>query len=172
MFLHVYDAGSQLLVGLIPRGLIVPSAYDEVEAIHAQMAKDAHRTGRPAVILLIVESSDKPDASTRERLACSESRIPQLLFFLVATSSVARLVLMAVDWLRRGKPARAVRSTHRSYEHARDRLAQVTGISARHIDALHRELRELEQKRLQPPPCTHPAAAASGGDEPPRMLND
>jgi hypothetical protein len=172
MFLHVYDAGSQLLVGLIPRGLIVPSTYDEVEAIHAILAEDARRTGRPAVILLIVESSDKPDASTRERLASSESRIPQLLFFLVATSSVARLVLLAVDWLRRGKPARAVRSTHRSYEHARDRLSQVTGISARHIDSLYRELRELERKRLQPPPSTHQAAAASGVQEQRRIQSE
>lgn len=172
MFLHVYDARNQLLLGLIPRGLVVPAAYEEVEGIHARMAADAQRSGRPAVILLIVESSDRPDASTRQRLAASESRIPNLLFFLVATSSVARLVLLAVDWLRRGSPARAVRSTHKSYERARDHLVQVTGMSADYIDSLHRALRELERKRLQPPLPTHSAATASGHAEQGRMLDE
>lgn len=172
MFLHVYDAGNQLLVGLIPRGFIGPSTYDEVEASHATMAEDARRSGRPALILLIVESSDRPDASTRQRLADSESRIPHLLFFLVAHSSVARLVLLAVDWLRRGKPARAVRSTHRSYEQARDRLAGVTGLSPRYIDTLHEQLRELERKRLQPPLPAHLRRTASAEGEQSRMLNE
>jgi hypothetical protein len=165
MFLHVYDSSNQLLVALVPRGLVVPSVYEEVEAIHARMAEDARRSGRPAVILLIVESADRPDAATRQRLAASESRIPHLLFFLVAHSSIARLVLLAVDWLRRGTPARAVRSTHKSYEQARDRLAQVTGMSAEYIDSMYRALRELERRRLQPPlpPPPVPAASAQAG---------
>jgi hypothetical protein len=137
MFLHGYDSSRLILLLMHEPGASTETDFDANVAQMEQFGRDCARSPRQTASLIILANSDNvPSPRHRQRLGEVEAAIPQLNLAFVSTSKAALAIMTVMSWLAPSRPG-LLRTTHRSYELARDWHASLRLHPAAAFDSLH-----------------------------------
>jgi hypothetical protein len=146
MFSAVYD-DTQLVMLLLHSGSCsTQQDFDANVSALKQLARDAaRRPSTRATLIVIVETNNPPDATTRKRLMDPIKSVQSIDGAFVVQSKIIRMVVTAILWFA---PKNHGHSIHGTYEEARDWLLKRTNHRRSVFDDLYATLRKDTLRKI------------------------
>ena len=137
MFASAYDAARLILVVAQSKGLASEADFEAtIQRLERLEADAGHQREHVASIIVLAGSDNPPNAQCRKRIATIESGIRRVNIAFVAATKVAMMAATAFNWLA-PKRKGLVRTTHATYELARDWQVAQGVHRAANFDVLH-----------------------------------